>query len=358
MKVKVLTITQSNKTSAQNIRAELLLDALKSSKQINVVYLPIIFESKNIKGTLNRYVNKLKLGIALLKNLISLKNDEIVYFYGDFPTFAFKISSILAKKVILERTEYPNEILEAGYEFQTKALQKIKNIDGFVTCSKTLGDFYKNYFTTDRVIFDFYPVNISSFDCKRDASLRDNYIAYAGYMGGNKDGLKDLIISFSKIKNKNINLKLAGSAPQDEIDVLHKLTQNFGVTNRVIFMGNLTRDVIPDFFKKAKICVLQRPDNIQAKGGMPSKLLEYVASGTPTIVTKVGEIDNYFEDGVDCVVVEPNDPDAFTEAIDYTLDNYECALEIANKGMLKVKGNDHHLQGKRLVSFLKTVNEG
>ena len=44
--------------------------------------------------------------------------------------------------------------------------------------------------------------------------------------------------------------------------------------------------------------VLARPDNIQAKGGFPTKLGEYLATGNPVVVTKVGEIPNYLIDGV------------------------------------------------------------
>ena len=50
---------------------------------------------------------------------------------------------------------------------------------------------------------------------------------------------------------------------------------------------------------------MARPDSRQARGGFPTKLGEYLATGKPVCVTKVGEITVYLEDNVSAFLAEP-----------------------------------------------------
>ncbi|EDK29059.1 glycosyltransferase [Vibrionales bacterium SWAT-3] len=359
MKLKIITITQSSLTSAQNIRADLMLEAFRADKSISVKYCPLILDSFKKTNIVERVANKFKLISKALILTLSVRKDEVIYVYGDVPTLIFSLVTKRAKKVVYERTEYPNQVLNAGKEIYVQELKKIRNIDGFITCSEALSKYYRQYFNHDKVFDSYYPVNVDMFDIvnKVKMSQRQDYIAYAGFMGGNKDGLTDLIKTFSKIDNKSIVLKLAGSGPEEEVKALKALIFELGLERRVQFLGSLKRAEIPEFFCKAKLCVLQRPSNIQAKGGMPSKLLEYIASGTPTIVTNVGEIRHYFKDKFDCIIVEPDSREKFCDAINDTLKNYSDSLLVAEQGRKTIKEHDYLLQSAKLIQFLKVINE-
>ena len=63
---------------------------------------------------------------------------------------------------------------------------------------------------------------------------------------------------------------------------------------------------MPKYLCNAKLLALARPDSIQAQGGFPTKLGEYLATGRPVVVTKVGEIPDYLEDGVNAFLSDIN----------------------------------------------------
>ena len=116
----------------------------------------------------------------------------------------------------------------------------------------------------------------------------------------------------------------------------------------------LNKDQIPLFICNAELLVLSRPDSHQAQGGFPTKLGEYLATGKPVCVTKVGEIPNYLEDNVSAFLAEPGDVDSFTDAMDRALSNPEKAREVglAGRDVAKKEFNSE-IQAKRLADFLK-----
>ncbi|MDA9557894.1 glycosyltransferase family 4 protein [Vibrio sp.] len=354
MRLRIITITQ-NINSAQNIRGGLLYSGMLNVND-NVEYKKIIVKSSS--GILGKVLNKIEVIYGIVQFLLTLKKGDIVYCYGDMPSSFIRALNIFRFKVIMERTEYPNAVLREGKEVEDESLKKLKNISAFVTCSTALSNYYSSYFETKKVYSQYYPVDVEPFKSTiSNRNRKGNYIAYAGYMGGNKDGLEDLIYSFSQILDTDIRLKLAGSAPLDELNALKGLVKKLKLVDRVIFLGNLDHHEIPNFYTEAKVCVLQRPNNIQAKGGMPSKLLEYIASGTPTIVTDVGDISKIFTNKEHCYIVKSGNNNEFGKMIDHVLANYNEAKVIASQGVKLVKNHHFIAQADKLNEFISKLND-
>jgi glycosyltransferase involved in cell wall biosynthesis len=104
------------------------------------------------------------------------------------------------------------------------------------------------------------------------------------------------------------------------------------LTDRVILTGLIPFNEMPAYLKNADALLLSRPDNIQARFGMPTKLGEYLISGKPVILTSVGDITIYLKDGESAFITTPGDYNAFAEKIDYVLGNYENAIEVGLNG--------------------------
>jgi glycosyltransferase involved in cell wall biosynthesis len=71
--------------------------------------------------------------------------------------------------------------------------------------------------------------------------------------------------------------------------------------------------------------------------GFSNALLEYMAMGLPTIATKVGGNPEVIENGLDGLLVMPNDPAALANAISSLLENPHFASQLGAAARERVR---------------------
>ncbi len=236
-----------------------------------------------------------------------------------------------------------------------------KLFDGMIVISTTLKSFFK-YKTRKAIPIITLPLTI---DTQRfiNASVLNGYpkrfIGYCGYMGGNKDGISDLLKAFSIVnhKFKDVKLVLVGTTEIAEMEAFKVYTQQQNITEDVFFSGMLDRNEIPGFLKSAEVLVLSRPDNLQASGGFPTKLGEYLASGKPVVVTKVGDIPNYLNHEKDSLLCEPGNIQDIANNIISVLENPSQFISMGVSGQrLAIDKFDYRQTAYELEIFLtKTI---
>ena len=175
-------------------------------------------------------------------------------------------------------------------------------------------------------------------------------------MGGNKDGVKNLIQSFSLIKDDypEINLLLLGTATSDDLADIRRMADTLA-PHRVIFKGSVNREMIPLYLRSSKVLALARPSSIQSHGGFPTKLGEYLCARKPVIVTSVGDIPKYLKHRRHAFVVPPDDNRLFADELAYILTNYSYALEVADEGCkLALDVFDYKQQSIMLDKYLNS----
>ena len=84
--------------------------------------------------------------------------------------------------------------------------------------------------------------------------------------------------------------------------------------------------------KNATILALDRPDSLQAKCGFPTKLGEYLLTENPVVVTKVGDIPLFLQDGQSALLAEERNPEEFASKMIWVLQHPSEAAEIGKKG--------------------------
>ena len=232
-------------------------------------------------------------------------------------------------------------------------------VDAVIPMTYTLADYYRNI-APQTMPFKIIPMTVD-FNRFCDLTIsKENYITYCGNLGyNNKDGLPDLINAFKIIADKytNFKLKIIGSSKQmNEVKVLYELVHELNLSDRVIFTGAIPSYDVPRHLISSKVLVLSRPANKQAEGGFPTKLGEYLATGNPVVVTRVGEIDRYLIDGESAYIAKPNDFSSFAKKLDELLSNYEKALLVGKNGRLVALRNfDYKVQGANLYSFINSL---
>lgn len=316
----------------------------------------------------NNQFQKKIIGITGILKAISLlfrkeKNSDAIISFTEslLQNFFIGLFSRIRKiYFIREVNEFPHAVLKRQ-DFNLNTFEKIKiklllfTANTPIYISSGISDFFRNVINVKIKSGLIVPivVDVSRFN-KKSQSIK-NVITYCGNLFGEKDGVKILIESFSKIvpKYPEIFLQLIGDTNHNEFFDLKTIINKLGISERVIFTGFIDRDDIPKYLLESKILVLARPDNIQAKGGFPTKLGEYLATSNPVIVTPVGDIPLYLKDGINAFLAIPGDVIDLSKKISYVLDNYSEAVDVAKEGHKLVnKEFNPDYQAGRIVKFI------
>jgi glycosyltransferase involved in cell wall biosynthesis len=278
-----------------------------------------------------------------------------VYFLG----FVFKTI------IVHEHSEHPLR------EFQKPLIRKAwgesksfigtRLCDGIFCISQYLLDFYRNRNVKDKKLL-FVPSTVDSerFNNAGSSPLPYNYIAYCGSLTIKKDGVDILIESFKRLASErpDIDLVLIGKGDSAfEEDAIRRQTRELNLDSRVHFLGQLSRTEVPRYLVGAKVLALARPTSIIADAGFPSKLTEYLSTGKPVVVTKVGDIPLYLKDNDNAFLSEPDSAEEFAAKLSYVLNNYEHALTVASRGKrLTDTIFNYNFQAVRMLEFIRSLN--
>jgi glycosyltransferase involved in cell wall biosynthesis len=104
---------------------------------------------------------------------------------------------------------------------------------------------------------------------------------------------------------------------------LETLATNLGISDRVTFLGG--RSDVPE--------ILSAMDGYVASSqneGFSNAILEAMASGLPTVATNVGGNAEALQQGRIGFVVEPNDPEALSSAMEKIMSNQDLRQNFSN----------------------------
>jgi glycosyltransferase involved in cell wall biosynthesis len=107
-------------------------------------------------------------------------------------------------------------------------------------------------------------------------------------------------------------LQIIGDGPQREALALHAAER--GVAARVRLVGALPPAEVPAALAALDVGVAPYPSS-QGFYFSPLKLFEYLAAGLPVLTTDVGHLRSLVGDGIDALVVPPDDPAALARAL-------------------------------------------
>ena len=308
------------------------------------------------------YIDIPKLRVLFIRHNISrfkrqLKKGDIVYVYG-FPDLVKALSSIKDIKVFSEITEHPQASFVNFIKHTTieEYLESVTKIEGVVTISNAL----KQYLIEQGCEWERVHIINMTVDKTRFENVQkkesEPYIAYCGTATNTKDGVDQLIKAFAIVVKTHPNYKLyiIGSTPSKKERFGNlELVKELEVENNVVFTGVVSSQEMPHMLKNAEILALDRPNNLQAKYGFPTKLGEYLLTGNPVVVTRVGDIPLFLENGKSALIAEPENPRDFAEKICWAIENPEEARCIGARGRQVAESSfDSMIETKKLVSII------
>lgn len=267
-----------------------------------------------------------------------LKPGDKVYTYG------FNKLSVLGLKVsgvdcYAERTEHPDvitKISRLNAIKKEKELYLLEQLTGLFVISSSLRDYFiSKGIKSSRIHIINMIVDSSRFEGLVKQQVKERYIAYCGTVSNNKDGVDELIKAFALVVAKipDVYLYIAGNIPSClEETGNFALIDTLGIKERIKFLGFIPTSEMPQMLKNAEVVVLDRPNNLQAKYGFPTKLGEYLLSENPVVVTKVGDIHLFLKDGETALLSDPCNPEEFASKVIWALEHPKEASEIGKRG--------------------------
>lgn len=166
-----------------------------------------------------------------------------------------------------------------------------------------------------------------------ESSKENNKVIFYGGHLDRRYGIIDLVEAFTQIKSSDYRLVICGKG--DSIDTIKEYAQN---DDRILFLGLISRSEVISWQKRATVLVNPRHSNeIYTKYSFPSKTIEYLASGTPVVMHKLG-----------CMT---EDYDSY---IFYTKEDSIEALKEKLEEVCKMSKEDLKVFGERARNFILT----
>jgi len=199
---------------------------------------------------------------------------------------------------------------------------------------------------------DFERLNIK----QKSELIKENETIFYGGSYTVRDGIYSLIDVFDKLAsiNQNLFLKITGDTNVSYLKstILDRISkcQN---KSRIIMTGYLSYE---DYIKNliaSDICCIPRTQSPYSNAGFPSKLGEFLASGSPVIVSQIGEVSLYLQNNFDSLIITPGSDEELYQAIYYLLSNKEKSKILSENGRnTALKYFDSRNHAKNLLEIL------
>lgn len=315
---------------------------------INIPILKQLIIQKKIKRFTKQYI---------LKN----KKDDIIIIYD--ASFVTTIPEIvkLSKKYGIRSIAIFADIYDYMFDVKRKSnkCSLIKKL--FIRkLNKTYNSTYGYIFLTEEMNNLVNKKNkpyivmegiISENNCNEYVGEKyNNTILYAGGLY-EKYGVKNLIEAINSIEDRDIKLELYGKGDLEEYIKTHS-------SKKIDYHGLIENEKILIEEKKSTILINPRFSNEEyTKYSFPSKIMEYMASGTPVLTTKLPGIPQEYYNYV--YTIEDESVAGLRNAIINVIQKEKN--ELNNKGYKAQKfildNKNNIVQCKRILDLIKIVKE-
>ena len=303
----------------------------------------------------NRFVKRLFSYVWAIKYVLRLPTDASVLLLGvDEYMQLFLLRKDI--KLYYETTEHPS--LTRNARQISAYVKRCKRFKHIFVISRSLRQFFlEGGIPEDRLTIVNMTVDPSRFERIEKHSDKEPYVAYCGTVSNNKDGVDDLLRAFAITlqTHPDVKLYIIGSIPDEAERASNlKLIQDLQIEDNVVLTGIVSATEMPQMLKNAVVMALDRPDSLQAQNGFPTKLGEYLLTGNPVVVTKVGDIPLFLKDGESALLCRDRNTSDFSSKLSWALDHPEEAYEIGASGReIALKTFNYKNEGKKILDAIR-----
>ncbi|MFH1226172.1 MAG: glycosyltransferase family 4 protein [bacterium] len=281
------------------------------------------------------------------------KKYDLIYTRDDFSLFGL---SFFTEKICWEAHNFPKKIRW----FHRVLYKRVKQM---VVISKGLKDaFVKQGISPEKILVAPDGVDLNEFDLamapaearkQLDLPLDKRLIGYVGSLRTRQEekGVDGLIESMKFLADNSLLVLVGGE--KDDIDFYRQLSEQAGVTDRILFVGQVVPRLVPIYQRAFDVLIMPFPKLPHYEFCMsPLKLFEYLASERPIITTDLPSIREILSDR-EAVFVLPGRPKALADGIAKVLADPTQALVMAKNGRQLAEQYTWQKRAKTIIDFIK-----
>lgn len=160
----------------------------------------------------------------------------------------------------------------------------------------------------------------------------------------------DLIEACFLLKKKNLIFQCIIIGDGDERQKLEQLIKQYNLEQEVKLAGLVLQEKIQTYYEQAHLFVLS-----SITEGIPVVLMEAMSKGLPVVATNITGIPELVLHEKTGLLVPPNQPQAFANAIEYFMNNSNIRTTMGLEGRKKVEQSFHIVKNAReLKDIFKT----
>ncbi len=327
---------------------------------VEFIYLPFINYPYLRQKTLHQNAKK------EIKKLIKLFNNDCVIICDilnqSISTAALKVGKKYNVPVLGIVTDVPGHRAGAKQKelnfikrcisnyAQKKNIKNMVKYDAYLFLTEAMNDVVNKYSKPYIVIEGQSDVKMQDKDNLLEEKQKPKVLLYAGSIH-KEYGIERLVQAFIKCDNKTWELHIYGNGNYDK-----ELREIAKENETIKFFGVVSNDEIVDKEIKASLLVNPRPTDADfVKYSFPSKTMEYMASGTPLLTTRLPGMPKEYNDYVylfDGESVEDMS-DKLCEVLNFSIEEMHEKGSLAKKFILEEKNNV--IQANKLIKFIKSL---
>ena len=249
---------------------------------------------------LKRWDIKRRMRHEMLRWCEETEGEKIIFFYNFLaltvlPELKSKFKDVKACLLVTDLPEY----MAADDYLLTRVNEKISSI--FSSDDKTQFDFVDGYVLLAPAMRERLPMAEKPWiqmegiynpedDTEPVIKLKEKIILYTGNLG-KRYGIVEMLEAFHRIQNSEYRLWICGTG-----DGLENVKQYEKKDSRINYLGTFPRSEIIKLQKQATLLINPRhSEDAYTIYSFPSKTMEYMASGTPTLMSHLKSIPKEYD---------------------------------------------------------------
>ena len=209
-------------------------------------------------------------------------------------------------------------------------LRRLHSLDKLITlCNISTTEAINEGFNESMITVIPNGVNTLHFKPSLSEKSSEATLIFVGRLVSTK-GVHILLKAFNQILEKGISARLhiVGDGPEKE--KLLSLAQELQVTGTTHFHGSLNN--VAPLLQKSDIFIL--PSSVE---GLPNTLLEAMSCGLAVVTTRVGGNSEIIEDGINGLLIDPDNPQQLTNALMKILSEKGLAKKLGGKARKSIE---------------------